>query len=96
VGGIVLAVLFALVALGLAALAIALMGITLCEDRLESGCSTDSSGTRTLKVIIGLAAAVAAMGTVVASLRWRRGGPSGGLLAAIAATVVLTAVIFVL
>ena len=95
-GGIALAILFGLVALALAGLAIALAGVTLCEDQFESGCSTDSSGTRTLKVIFGGVGALAAVAAVVSALRWRKGGPSGPMLGAIVATVVLTALLFVL
>jgi hypothetical protein len=91
-----LAILFGLMALSLLGLAIALMGSTLCEDQLESGCSTDSGTTHTLKVIIGFAGALAAVAAVVAALRWRKGGDSGGMLAAIAATIVLTVLLFVL
>ena len=96
VAGILLAILFGLLAAGLIALTIALMGVTLCEDQLESGCSLDSSSVHTLKVIFGWAAAVAAVVALVTAIAWRTGGSTSRLISAAAATIVFVALIFVL
>lgn len=96
VAGIVLAVLFALIAAGLVALTVAIMGFTLCEDELESGCSLDSSSAHTLKVIFGWGASIAAVVAVASAIAWRKGGSSSRLVAAVAATIALTSLLFIL
>jgi hypothetical protein len=96
VAGILLAVLFGLIAASLIALTIALMGLTLCEDKLESGCSQDSSSVHTFKVIFGWAASIASVVALVSAVQWRRGGSSSRLIGAVVATVVFTAMLFIL
>ena len=96
VAGILLAVLFGLIAAGLIALTIYLMDITLCEDQLESGCSLDSSSVHTFKVIFGWAATVTCGLALVSSIRWRKGGSSITLIGAGVATAVFASMLFIL
>jgi hypothetical protein len=96
VAGILLAVLFGLIAISLIALTIALMGLTLCEDKLESGCSQDSSSVHAFKVIFGWAASLASVVALVSAVQWRKGGSSNRLIGAAVVTVALTALLFVL
>jgi hypothetical protein len=94
---ILVAILFALVAIFFIAVSVSLAGDELCQDVSVGECVDKSPGNRTATVIAGALAGLAAVWTVVVSIGVARGRRTWGSVGTAAViTVVLAAITIVL